>query len=122
MTTETQMDSVSFTVDGSSTEADASSHDDLSLLKKRALQTAADHPVLDDDHAKRLRLDETQSQSDHASSFSETPTNGCDAVADTSKLDALRKQLEYYFSDINMRKDRFFQSKIREDPEVGCTV
>lgn len=39
-----------------------------------------------------------------------------DGTAST-KLEALRKQVEYYFSDANMRRDHFFHSKITADPE-----
>lgn len=31
----------------------------------------------------------------------------------------IRKQIEYYFSDENLKRDKFFHSKISEDAEVG---
>lgn len=35
------------------------------------------------------------------------------------KQTLIRKQIEYYFSDENMKRDRFFHPKIMADPEVN---
>jgi hypothetical protein len=33
--------------------------------------------------------------------------------------ESIRKQVEFYFGDSNIQKDRFMKQKIQEDPE-GC--
>ena len=39
--------------------------------------------------------------------------------ATTSKLASIRKQVEFYFGDSNLDKDRFLRQKIEED-SLGC--
>lgn len=40
-------------------------------------------------------------------------------AAAEDKLAAIRKQVEFYFSDANFRRDKFMQTKAGEDPQ-GC--
>jgi lupus La protein len=42
-------------------------------------------------------------------------------VNSNAPTDVIRKQVEFYFGDSNIHKDRFMKQKIQEDPE-GCNT
>lgn len=68
-----------------------------------------------------MSRDEAQRRIDHAAKkstgFSYRRSHGRGERA--RYLRAVRRQIEYYFSDANLRQDWFFQEKIAEEPESG---
>jgi len=69
--------------------------------KKRGAEESAEEPA-----AKKMK-DESGNAVEKSSSSALTP----------EKLATIKKQVEYYFSTDNLRYDKFFQEKMREDPE-----
>ena len=37
---------------------------------------------------------------------------------DLPKSDRIRRQIEFYFSDANLRRDKFLKNKVQDDPQV----